>query len=234
MLLLLFQFATSGFAAFVLEIGEFDVFGKIVVGTCFCEYIRRTVFYDERIQFRPIQVSDLSYKNMVEAVINEFIMFILYQTPLKGQHAPVSLKAEYIDQFIEVEANAPSFSSGTLGLAPQDAGVGSATLNTAQQVGGSIGTALLNTLAASAASSYLLNLTHTAGNAQAAALRGDTTAFLWSAFAFAAGGIAAGLAMRSGGLAELANRPSVMTPEEGAGGPAPTAIVQVPVGCRAC
>src|SRR5271170_3547001 len=43
---------------------------------------------------------------------------------------------------------APSFSTGTLGLAPQDAGVGSATLNTAQQVGGSIGTALLNTLAA--------------------------------------------------------------------------------------
>ena len=40
---------------------------------------------------------------------------------------------------------APAFSTGTLGLAPQDAGVGSATLNTAQQVGGSIGTALLNT-----------------------------------------------------------------------------------------
>src|SRR6202453_4006429 len=45
----------------------------------------------------------------------------------------------------------PSFSTGTLGLAPQDAGVGSATLNTAQQVGGSIGTALLNTVAAGAA-----------------------------------------------------------------------------------
>ena len=29
----------------------------------------------------------------------------------------------------------PAFSTGTLGLAPQDAGVGSATLNTAQQVG---------------------------------------------------------------------------------------------------
>jgi hypothetical protein len=93
---------------------------------------------------------------------------------------------------------------------------------------------LLNTLAASAASSYLLNLTHTAGNAQAAALRGDTTAFLWSAFAFAAGGIAAGLAMKSGGLAELANRTGVMTPEEGAGELARTAIVQVPIGCRAC
>ena len=43
---------------------------------------------------------------------------------------------------------APSFSTGTLGLKPSDAGVGSATLNTSQQVGGSIGTALLNTLAA--------------------------------------------------------------------------------------
>ena len=46
---------------------------------------------------------------------------------------------------------APSFSTGTLGLQPHDAGVGSATLNTSQQVGGSIGTALLNTLAAGAA-----------------------------------------------------------------------------------
>ena len=51
---------------------------------------------------------------------------------------------------------APAFSTGTLGLAPQDAGVGSATLNTAQQVGGSIGTALLNTVAAGAATSYLV------------------------------------------------------------------------------
>ena len=51
---------------------------------------------------------------------------------------------------------APSFSTGTLGLAPHDAGVGSAALNTSQQVGGSIGTALLNTLAAGAASAYLV------------------------------------------------------------------------------
>jgi hypothetical protein len=54
---------------------------------------------------------------------------------------------------------APAFSTGTLGLAPRDAGVGSATLNTAQQVGRSIGTALLNTVAASAAISYLVGRT---------------------------------------------------------------------------
>ena len=51
---------------------------------------------------------------------------------------------------------APSFSTGTLGLPPHDAGVGSAALNTTQQVGGSIGTALLNTLAAGAATAYLV------------------------------------------------------------------------------
>ena len=75
---------------------------------------------------------------------------------------------------------APAFSTGTLGLAPQDAGVGSATLNTAQQVGGSIGTALLNTLAASAATSYLVGRALTPANLQAALLHSYTTAFLWS------------------------------------------------------
>jgi hypothetical protein len=129
---------------------------------------------------------------------------------------------------------APAFSTGTLGLTPQDAGVGSATLNTGQQVGGSIGTALLNTLAASAATSYLVNLTHTAGNAQAAALRGDATAFLWSAFAFAAGGIAAGLAMKSGRLAALSEQGGALTLKGGPARAARTEIVQVPVGCRAC
>jgi EmrB/QacA subfamily drug resistance transporter len=49
----------------------------------------------------------------------------------------------------------PVFATATAGVAPQDAGVTSATLNTAQQVGGSIGTALLNTIAVSATATYL-------------------------------------------------------------------------------
>jgi len=49
----------------------------------------------------------------------------------------------------------PVFAVATAGVAPQDAGVTSATLNTSQQVGGSIGTALLNTIAVSATSSYI-------------------------------------------------------------------------------
>ncbi len=49
----------------------------------------------------------------------------------------------------------PVFAVATAGVAPQDAGVTSATLNTAQQVGGSIGTALLNTIAVSASGAYI-------------------------------------------------------------------------------
>jgi MFS family permease len=99
---------------------------------------------------------------------------------------------------------APAFSTGTLGLAPQDASVGSAALNTAQQVGGSIGTALLNTLAASAATSYLVGRTPTPENAQAALLHSYTTAFLWSCLIFVAGAIVAGAVLQRGGLTELA------------------------------
>jgi hypothetical protein len=50
---------------------------------------------------------------------------------------------------------APSMNTGTFGVAPQDAGVASATLNTGQQIGGSVGTSLLNTIFASAVAHYL-------------------------------------------------------------------------------
>ena len=41
-------------------------------------------------------------------------------------------------------------------MAPADAGVASATINTGQQIGGSIGTSLLNTIATSAIASYIV------------------------------------------------------------------------------
>ncbi|MFD9870842.1 DHA2 family efflux MFS transporter permease subunit [Streptomyces niveus] len=49
----------------------------------------------------------------------------------------------------------PIISTATSGVAPKDSGVTSATVNTAQQVGGSIGTSLLNTIATTVTASYL-------------------------------------------------------------------------------
>ncbi len=98
---------------------------------------------------------------------------------------------------------APAFSTATLGLRSDDVGVGSAALNTTQQVGGSIGVALLNTLAASAATAYLVS--HPPGllTLRAAALHGYTTAFLWSSLFFLAGAVIAGLVLPKGNLRAL-------------------------------
>ena len=49
-----------------------------------------------------------------------------------------------------------ALNTATYGAGAADAGVASALVNTNQQVGGSIGTALLNTIAASALTSYVL------------------------------------------------------------------------------
>jgi predicted MFS family arabinose efflux permease len=127
---------------------------------------------------------------------------------------------------------APAFSTGTLGLAPQDAGVGSAALNTAQQVGGSIGTALLNTLAAGAATSYLVGRAVTPANIQAALLHSYTTAFLWSASIFVAGALVAALVLQRGGLNELASDIPKDKVDAGVEKPHRRHLVRVRVGCR--
>ena len=54
-------------------------------------------------------------------------------------------------------------------------------------VGGSVGTALLSTLFASAAASYAASHAHLAGLASAASIHGYTTAFWWAAGIFAVG-----------------------------------------------
>jgi EmrB/QacA subfamily drug resistance transporter len=127
---------------------------------------------------------------------------------------------------------APAFSAGTLGLAPQDAGVGSATLNTAQQVGGSIGTSLLNTLAASAATSYLVGRALTPANLQAAVVHSYTTAFLWSALIFVAGAVVAGLVLQRGSLTALAAESPTEKVATEFDEPPRTHVCRVHVSCR--
>jgi hypothetical protein len=50
----------------------------------------------------------------------------------------------------------PVINTGTFGVPPRDAGVAPATVNTGQQLGGSIGVSLLNTIFASAVAAYLV------------------------------------------------------------------------------
>jgi EmrB/QacA subfamily drug resistance transporter len=76
---------------------------------------------------------------------------------------------------------APAINTATFGVARQDSGVASALVNTMQQVGGSIGTSALSTIALTATASYLI-AHHTSPLAPAiAATHGYTTAFTVSA-----------------------------------------------------
>jgi EmrB/QacA subfamily drug resistance transporter len=104
---------------------------------------------------------------------------------------------------------APAMNTGTYGVAPRDAGVASATLNAGQQLGGSIGTALVNTIAASATAGYLASHLHPgtlpggpAGAAlvQQSLVHGYAVGFWWTAGIFAAGAAVCGALLRRGPL----------------------------------
>jgi hypothetical protein len=82
---------------------------------------------------------------------------------------------------------APTFSAATLGVAPNEAGIASAMVNTSQQVGGSIGTSLLSTIYASAVVRYLTSHPRVPGLVLAAQVHGDATAFWWAAGIFGIG-----------------------------------------------
>jgi EmrB/QacA subfamily drug resistance transporter len=96
---------------------------------------------------------------------------------------------------------ATGFNVGILGVRSKDAGVASATVNATQQVGGSVGTALFNTLAATAFAGYLSSHLHTAPMSSVrahAAVHSYTVTFWVGAAVFLAGVILSGLVLRNG------------------------------------
>ncbi|GAB3583773.1 MFS transporter [Amycolatopsis endophytica] len=93
---------------------------------------------------------------------------------------------------------APSMNVAISGVDPHDAGVASATVNTGQQIGGSIGTALLSSVAANAASSFTVGKTPTEQLAVDAAIHSYTTAFTWAAGIFLLGAVICGALIKPG------------------------------------
>jgi len=97
-------------------------------------------------------------------------------------------------------AMAPAMTAGTSGVHASDAGVASALVNTAQQVGGSIGTAVLSTIAANAAADYLAGKAPGPDVVAAATISSYTTTFAWCGGIFLIGAVLSGLLLRSGPL----------------------------------
>jgi EmrB/QacA subfamily drug resistance transporter len=94
-----------------------------------------------------------------------------------------------------------ALNTATYGAGPADAGVASALVNTNQQVGGSVGTALLNTIAASALTSYVLAHGRSPLVLAEAAVHSYVLAFWVSAAILAGSAVICGLVLESGTLA---------------------------------
>ncbi|MGE5287106.1 MAG: DHA2 family efflux MFS transporter permease subunit [Micromonosporaceae bacterium] len=92
----------------------------------------------------------------------------------------------------------PAISTATSEVGPGDAGVASATANAAQQVGASVGTALLNTVAASTTAAYLATRAHGRAGGAAALVHGSATASVWAAGILVAAAAAAGFLIDAG------------------------------------
>lgn len=102
-------------------------------------------------------------------------MLLLTRISVNSSYAGVILPAMILLGLGLGTAFMPAMSLATYRVQPGDAGVASAMVNTSQQVGGSIGTALLNTIAASATTAYAAShhaVAHTAAAAKSLAAQG--------------------------------------------------------------
>ncbi|AEN10550.1 MULTISPECIES: MFS transporter [unclassified Streptomyces] len=104
-------------------------------------------------------------------------MLLLTQLDIDTSYAGVILPAQLLLGLGMGTAFMPAMSLATHGIEPRDAGVASAMVNTSQQVGGAIGTALLNTIAAGATTAYIADHAAGAGDPQLLQLQAMVSGF---------------------------------------------------------
>jgi EmrB/QacA subfamily drug resistance transporter len=107
----------------------------------------------------------------------------------------------------------PAISTATSGVSNRDGGVASATANTAQQVGASLGVALLNTIASSATASYLVSH-HPGPLVQAEALvHGYAVSAAWASGILIVAAVVAGSLITAGRPSHVARTGSGSGPD---------------------
>jgi EmrB/QacA subfamily drug resistance transporter len=135
-----------------------------------------------RVGPRPLMIPGL-----VMAVVG---MLLLTQITQDSSYVVYVLPAELLMSVGLAGVFIPTASLALLGVSNHDAGVASAVLNSSQQIGGSLGTALLNTVFAAAVTGFLADNVHSPADAArlapAALIHGYHVAFFWGAMLLAA------------------------------------------------
>jgi EmrB/QacA subfamily drug resistance transporter len=131
-------------------------------------------------------------------------MLILTQLSVGSSYAGLVLPAQILLGLGMGTAFMPAMSMATHGVQPRDAGVASAMVNTSQQVGGAIGTALLNTIAASSTTAWVASHAAQArtlgqqGFINAAAVHGYASAIWWAVGILAVAAVIAAVLINTG------------------------------------
>lgn len=123
------------------------------------------------------------------ALVGAAGMLVLSTIPASNGFLSHVLPAEILIGFGVACVMAPAFNVGTLGVDPREAGVAAATVNASSQVGASIGTAVLNTIATGVTAGYVL-AARTPQEHSAALVHGYSAATVWAAVSLLAAGVA--------------------------------------------
>jgi hypothetical protein len=201
---------TLGYSPLVTGVAFLPISGGLVVAANLA-----TIVLMPRVGPKPLVASGMLAASGGAAWLAQLGPHTAYATGVLG---PIILAAIGVGLVI-----APAINTGTFGVAPQDAGVASATVTVGQQLGASVGTALLNTIFAAAVTSYItahLASARLIGRQALAGLalaHGYDTAFWWIASIFAVGAVIGGTLLRRGPLSQA------RTPTARSGGRTPQA-----------
>ena len=174
-------------------------FSPVRTGLGFLPMTAMIVLTSTTVQTRVLHRTGAKPVVMTGMTLGVVAMLLLTRLTPGGSYAGQVLPALLLTGVAMGCIFAPAFSTATLGVKSTEAGIASAMVNTSQQVGGSVGTALLSTIFASAATSYAS--AHAGAFTGASAVHGYVTAFDWAAGLFAVGLLVATVILPSDGAA---------------------------------
>jgi EmrB/QacA subfamily drug resistance transporter len=188
-------FAVFFFLTFYMQLAL--RFSPLTTGLAFLPMTAVLVVTSVSVQTRVLPRTGAKPPLMVGMALCAIAMVILTRLTPGGAYATHVLPGLLVVGVGMGCVAAPAIGTATLGVDDGDAGVASATVNAAQQVGGAVGLALLSTISASAATNYGLSHARVPGVADIAAVHGYTAGFWAAAAIFVIGFILAVLILPS-------------------------------------
>jgi EmrB/QacA subfamily drug resistance transporter len=201
-----------GGAYFAVGVAGVAIFGVFLFVTYYLQQVKGFSPVTSGLAFLPMMAGILTASNTSTIVllprlgprvlITSGMIFGGVSMILLSQLTPTSSYAAHVLPALILlglgfgQIIAPAINTATSRVDFQDAGIASAMVNTMQQVGGSIGTAVLSTVVASATASYLTD--HTGGGrslAAAAATHGYSVGFIVAAVLLGVGALTTLLVM---------------------------------------